>query len=248
MTPPLPPLPPNAALRWAVVQELLPADAVDVLEIGCGQGAVGARLARRYRYLGVEQDPDSHAVASERITRAHPTAEVVLADAGTLPTDASFDLVCAFEVIEHIEDDRGALEQWAARLRPGGTLLLSTPSSPHRYGPADTLAGHYRRYEPRALAGLLTDVGLEDPRVRSFGMPLGYLLETGRNAVAKRRLAELDGTSLEERTAGSGRHLQPRSPWLGRAVTVAVSPFALVQRAFPGRGPGLVATARRPTG
>src|SRR6202034_4028879 len=54
------PLAPNAWLRYDVVQRMLPPDGItDVLEIGCGQGAFGARLARRYRYLGVEPDKTS---------------------------------------------------------------------------------------------------------------------------------------------------------------------------------------------
>src|SRR5580700_5437077 len=61
------PLTPNASLRYDLVQRMLPAGVTDVLEVGCGQGAAGARLAQRFRYLGVEPDRESWEVARRRI-------------------------------------------------------------------------------------------------------------------------------------------------------------------------------------
>ena len=64
----LAPLAPNAWLRYDTVARMLPAGIVDVLEIGCGQGGFAARLAQRYRYLGVEPDHASWTVAERRIS------------------------------------------------------------------------------------------------------------------------------------------------------------------------------------
>ena len=244
----LPPLSPNAWLRWAVVSRLLPPDARDVLEVGCGQGGFGARLATRYRYVGVEPDAVSAQVARARLAAlgAGHDGEVRHGDLSVLAPAERFDLVCAFEVIEHIEDDRAALRDWAGRLRPGGWLLLSTPAHQHRFGPADEMVGHFRRYEPAALAGLLTEAGLADPRVTHFGMPLGYALEAGRNAVGRRRLARLADTTMTTRSHGSGRLLQPSRPGAATLARWGTLPFRALQRAFPHHGPGLVATARKP--
>ena len=112
---------------------MVPTGISDVLEIGCGQGAVGARLAQRYRYLGVEPDQASWAVASQRISAAGrgEVRNIAVEDLG----DDQFDLICAFEVLEHIEDDAAALKEWTGRLRPHGWLLLSVPAHQHRYGP-----------------------------------------------------------------------------------------------------------------
>ncbi|MEP6762565.1 MAG: class I SAM-dependent methyltransferase [Sporichthyaceae bacterium] len=246
----LPPLSPNAWLRWAVVSKLLPPEARDVLEVGCGQGGFGARLATRYRYVGVDMDEVSARVASTRLEALGDAAsgEIRTGDLSVLAPDEQFDLVCAFEVIEHIEDDRGALQSWADRIRPGGWLLLSTPAHQHRFGPADEMAGHFRRYEPDALAHLLTEVGLSEPQVTHFGMPLGYALEAGRNAVGRRRNARLRDADMNTRTHGSGRLLQPSGRGAGTVTQLGTLPFRVVQRAFPGRGPGLVARARKPSG
>ena len=244
----LPPLSPNAWLRWAVVSKLLPPNARDALEVGCGQGGFGARLAERYRYVGVDLDAVSAQVAQSRLAALGPagSGEIRIGDLSVLADDELFDLVCAFEVIEHIEDDRSALKEWVGRLRPGGWLLLSTPAHPHRFGPADVMAGHFRRYEPAALAGLLAEAGLVDAQVTHFGMPLGYALEAGRNAVGRRRVARRPDADMSTRTHGSGRLLQPTGRGTGTVTRLGTLPFRAVQRAFPNHGPGLVARARKP--
>ncbi|MEX0817434.1 MAG: class I SAM-dependent methyltransferase [Gaiellales bacterium] len=226
---PDPTLTPNAWLRWDVVSRLLDglADVGQVLEVGAGEGALGARLARRYDYVGVEPDPLSRARARERV------GTVVEA----LP-DETFDLVCAFEVLEHVADDGAELRLWRDRLRPGGWLVMSVPAHELRFGPADRRVGHFRRYDPDRLAALLTETGFENPRLVTYGFPLGYALEAGRHVLARR--GEGEGT------AGSGRWLQP-SDRLGWATRLGTAPFRLLQRPFARTrlGTGIVALARR---
>ena len=236
------PLTPNAWLRYDVVTRMLPAGVRDVLEVGCGQGALGARLAQRYDYLGLEPDQASCAVAQRRI-KAAGRGEVRNIGVDALGP-AQFDLVCAFEVLEHIDDDAAAVRQWAARLRPGGWLLLSVPAHQRRYGPADELVGHFRRYDPAAITALLASCGLTDIDVRQYGFPLGYALEAARNVISRRRLAAASTRSVAERTAASGRLLQPASRARGAAAQYGTAPFRLLQRGFTGTGTGLVVLAR----
>ena len=237
------PLAPNAWLRYDVVKRMLPAGVTDVLEIGCGQGSFGARLARRYHYLGVEPDQASWTEASRRVDAAGAgeVRNVAVQDLG----DERFDLVCAFEVLEHIEDDAAALEQWAARLRPGGWLLLSVPAVQRRYGPFDELVGHFRRYDTEALTALLASRGFTEIEACRYGFPLGYLTENVRNMIARRRLAAAAEASAAERTAASGRLLQPAGRLRGTGIRWGTAPFRVIQRAFPGLGTGLVIRARR---
>jgi glycosyltransferase involved in cell wall biosynthesis len=239
----LPALSPNAALRWHLVRrrvgQLAPGR---ILELGAGQGAVAARLARVADYVGVEPDDTSRATSRSRL----PAGARLVADLSEVPGDETFDLACAFEVLEHIDDDVGALAAWVDRVRPGGHVLVSVPADPERFGAADELVGHVRRYSPLELAALLSAGGLDVVAVDRYGFPLGTVLEAGRNAISKRKLASggapLDPTA---RTAGSGRQLQPPA-WAGAAIWAVSAPFRFAQCRFPGRGPGLLALARRP--
>jgi SAM-dependent methyltransferase len=241
----LPPLTPNAWLRYDIVRQILDEldDVESVLEVGAGEGAMAARLSRRYQYVGLEPDPRSFAKARERLVAAR-RGTVVLGDSSSYKPSSTFDLICAFEVLEHIEDDAGALREWSQRLRPGGWLLISVPAFQRRWSAADVIVGHYRRYEPEALADLLQASGFEEPRLQTYGFPLGYLLEAGRNVLSRSRKS---GNSLAESTARSGRFLQPPDSlgWLTRAGT---APFRVLQRRLAGTklGTGLVALARLP--
>jgi len=235
------PLTPNAWLRYELIKRILPAGISDVLEVGCGQGSLGTRLAQRYRYLGVEPDRVSWSVASARIGAAGgEVRNIAVEELG----DDRFDLVCAFEVLEHIEDDAAALKEWSSRLRANGWLLLSVPAHQHRFGPGDEMAGHFRRYDPAAMTALLTRCGFTEIQLRQYGFPLGYLLEAGRNLIGRRRLAARRDAPLAERTAGSGRLLQPSSALQGAVTRWGTAPFRLMERAFPNTGTGLVVLAR----
>ena len=238
------PLTPNAWLRYDMIRRLLPPGIESVLEIGCGQGALGARLSEQYQYVGIEPDPDSFRVAQGRF--AHLTrGQVRSTDVASLDPAERFDLVCAFEVLEHIEDDAGALAQWAQRLNPGGWLLLSVPAHQSRYAAADQLVGHFRRYDPEKMAELVRSVGFQDVEVREYGAPLGYALEFGRNAIGRRKLKKMGDVSMEQRTGASGRLFQPSNAAVVTMTRLGTVPFRYMQRAFP-HGPGLVLRAKLP--
>lgn len=242
-----PPLPPNAALRWDRVSRLLPADARDVLEIGCGGGAVAVRLARRYRYVGVDIDESSVRSTEQRLADAGLSGDVLFGDpTDALPDSATFDLICAFEVLEHVEDDQDALRRWSKRLRPGGTLIVSVPAWQSRYSIWDELGGHFRRYDMDVLTDRLAGAGLESRSI-TYGWPLSYALEAIRDAVARRRGVDSAGGSFQARTEASGR---PFKPWSGgvrtRVVQVGLVPFALLQRCTTKHGPNLLGIGRKP--
>jgi len=241
----VPPLSIHAWLRYDVIRRLLSdANGVrSVLEIGAGQGSVGVMLARRYAYTGIERDATSFAAAARRFDAAGVEG-IVNGDLSSLPPQATFDLVCAFEVLEHCEDDAAALEEWSAFIRPGGWLSVSVPAGPDRFGPTDEKAGHYRRYAREGLERLLGAVGFREAKILAYGFPAGYALEAGRNLVVSRQQHE---ESLERRTDASGRWLQPPE-WSARLMKPLALPFALILRPFAptSLGTGLVALARRP--
>lgn len=239
----LPPLSLNAWMRYDIIRRALMgvAPGARLLEIGAGQGAIGARLARHHRYLGLEPDPISARVARPRIEASGGQLLEIYADA--LSPSNRFHVVCAFEVLEHIEDDVSALRSWVAHLEYGGILLLSVPAFQARFAAADRLAGHYRRYEPDGLRSRLESAGLVNAELWVTGFPFGLLLERGRNLVATVRPK---AGGIEARTLESGRWRQPPDglAWVTAAATL---PFRWMQRPFLHTrfGTGIVARATR---
>jgi len=240
-------------MRWSVVRRFIDRLAPrTILEIGCGQGAFGARLATRANYLAVEPDATSFAVAKRRIESAGGRVRNAASDA--IGNASTFELVCAFEVLEHLEDDMAALESWRELVSPGGHILVSMPAWQERFNHWDTMVGHYRRYAPDQCRELLTKAGFADVEVVVYGWPLGYATENVRSRIAARRGAANEGgatasqlcdaASMQERTASSGRVLQPKAV-AGVAVQLATSPFIALQRLRPTRGTGVVVCATR---
>jgi SAM-dependent methyltransferase len=240
---PVAPLTPRAALRWPLIKRAMRATRpATTLEIGCGQGAMGARLVGlTASFTAVEPDASSYRIAKERIEPRG--GEVANCASDDLPADQVFDMVCAFEVLEHLEDDAGALASWAPRVRVGGHLLLSVPAWQRMFGPWDKAVGHYRRYSPDELADKLRVAGFEPVHIGLYGWPLAFGLEAIRNRVA-------DGSpqledSAADQTAHSGRWLQPTKRLSDVVITVGIFPFQVLQRLVRSKGNGIVSLARR---
>lgn len=99
----------------------------DVLEVGCGSGAMAAELLRRsptLRLTATDVDPAMVAVATAQLAPFGARATVHEADATALPFDAgSFDAVVSCAMLHHVLDWEGALAEIARVLRPGGTFV-----------------------------------------------------------------------------------------------------------------------------
>jgi len=192
-------------LRRQRILSIIDAIAVgELLEIGCGAGALLVDLARRgFACTGLET---SH--------RAAQTAEAIAAACGTrgrIVREArpewpgSYDVVCAFDVLEHIKDDDSALRLWCDWIKPGGHLLLSVPAHSSRWGPGDVWAGHYRRYDRAPLLQLIASQGLSVDYVESYGFPLANLTErAGRRTYTRLLRARGSTTKPELASAESG--------------------------------------------
>lgn len=235
------PLAPAALLRWDVVRRLLPPTPGRILEIGAGQGAFAAIISRQFSYLGFESDPLSFKIAESRL-KAAPDARIRRESfSEDSAVDLSFDAVVGFEVLEHLQDDVGALKSWASRLGPDGRVIFSVPAHRSRYGCWDAQVGHERRYDRVDIERLLAGAGLVPDSIVCYGFPLTRLTEYARNRLCMNRQLISQGTSA------SGRMCQPNSPRAGALIRVAVWPFRYIQRAFLSReiGTGWVVAARR---
>jgi len=231
----------TAWLRWHALSPLLPPGARRALDIGAGSGSMGSFLAARYDYVGIEPDPVSYAKARQRIGNL---GRVLNCGFDEFEPRGEFDLVCAFEVLEHIEDDRAASTEWVRHLSPGGWLLVTVPHNRHRYGAGDARVGHFRRYDTADLVGLFEAAGLDDVITRVYGSPWGNVQEAARNTAFRLRPTD---QSQAERTAASGRFLQPPT-WAAGVAHAVSAPLAYIQRplATRGIGTGIVARGRLP--
>ena len=207
-----------------------------VLDAGCGWGTTLDALERAgYRASGM----DISRKTLERLDR--PGRSLFVADlTRDLPRIAApFDAVLALDVIEHIDDDRGAVARLAALVRPGGALILSVPALPEFFSEFDAIQGHRRRYLPPALRDVFNGSRLEVDRVFWWGQWLVPILRRQRTKT-KRRPGDSPSQTYARYLA-----LPPwPAPWI---MSLA---FALEERpALLGRlqtGTSLFAVARRP--
>ncbi len=231
--------------RYCVLRVIRRLRPEHVLEVGCGAGDMLRCMAELgCQVVGVDQSAEARAEAEQRTASVREQVAIE----SELP-GKSFDLVASFEVLEHIEDQTGALDAWVSRLRSGGRLLLSVPAHHRRWGPSDVWAGHMRRYERGDLTACLREAGLEVEHVWSLGFPLANWVEPIREALAKRRNLEESDMTARERTERSGIDRR----WFERSLGLLVAgplvrPFCWLQLLFLDQdlGNGYLALARRP--
>ena len=98
-------------------------------------------------------------------------ASVTLGSITALPfAGATFDLVCAVDIVEHVEDEDGALSELSRICSPGGALLVAVPLHPDRWTVFDDFVGHRRRYEPQRLLDKLGEHGFAVESSAIYGM------------------------------------------------------------------------------
>lgn len=139
---------------------------LDVLEVGCGIGGVIAAL---------RQFPNLRLTGSEiylqglRYARAKmPDIEFIQLDATDIPFQCAFDVVGAFDVLEHIQDDEKAMSEVAHALRPDGLFIVTVPQYPWLWSTLDELVHHKRRYRKMELLAKLDRAGFEVIYLTSF--------------------------------------------------------------------------------
>lgn len=107
--------------------------------------------------------------AVEKLCARGASAIVGLVSALPFP-DGAFDLVCAFDIIEHVDDEDATLAELSRVAAPNAAFLLSVPLHPERWTAFDDLVGHRRRYEPARLVSKLAEHGFSVERSAAYGM------------------------------------------------------------------------------
>jgi SAM-dependent methyltransferase len=135
------------------------------LDLGCGVGGFLPGLAKvAERVVPLDFDLESAVHVSAR-DLPREVERPILSTANALPfADQSFDLVCLFDVLEHLDDDRAAVREVVRVLKPGGIAIASVPAYPWLYSNNDRVAGHRRRYTRATLADALRSAGLDVER------------------------------------------------------------------------------------
>jgi len=152
-----------------------------VLEIGSGTGNMTRHLVPRDRYVASDINPLYLSTLSA-LTTDRPYLDVQLCDVTRKETfpeaSAAFDTVICLNVLEHVEDDREALENIRSVLGPGGRALILVPRGPGLLGTLDEVLGHKRRYTEASLRDVATAAGFALRDIHGFnrvGTPAWWL-------------------------------------------------------------------------
>jgi SAM-dependent methyltransferase len=205
-----------------------------LLDIGCGTGfnleaaiAIGLRDP-----VGLDVSPRALGFC-----RARGLTRLVQGDAAAPPfADASFDIVLALDLIEHVDDDRSALRGLHRVLRPGGRLIVFTPAFQFLWSAQDRVSHHYRRYTAAELRAKLHEAGYTIDKLSYANTLLFPLVWAGRLAL------KVSGKADE---VSSENDLHPA--WMNRVLArVFSSERPMLRRVNFPFGVSLLAVAARP--
>lgn len=139
--------------RW-----LLPAASPRrILDIGCGTGEMLEMLTRFGDVVALDASEAAVTYCRGRFGDTVKVTRGLVPD--DLPVDEQFDLVSAFDVIEHIDDDVGALKALRDITAPAGTIIVTVPAFPSLWSVHDERNQHRRRYRAPVLTERMTDAG-----------------------------------------------------------------------------------------
>jgi SAM-dependent methyltransferase len=245
------PAPGYALRRRRVLDTLSRMPRGRLLDAGCGAGAMlRDYLALGFAPSGLELGEQAREIA-RRICAEHP--EIGVHGEPSADWSQRFDYIVSFEVLEHIEDDLGALRQWCQWLKPNGRVVISVPAGPQRWNASDVWAGHYRRYTRETLTELLNGAGLAVDTLQTYGFPLVNVIQPVR-ALHQGRQLRKRGELAQDKDHGSSqsgieRGLETRlfplqASWVGTRV---MRTCCWLQDRFADTelGPGYFVTAHR---
>lgn len=180
------------------------------IDIGCGAGDLSCSLAEmglRGKGFDFSSDAINVAKAMQKKRKIDPTRlTFIKSSVGIGKMHEKADIVYCLEVLEHIKKDK---EAFAALVKMSKKyLVISVPAKRKLYGPSDTLAGHYRRYDKADLLELVDHPEVKLIRVLNYGFPVTMLsrlflergaakkLQSGQNTVKKEDLSKDSGINI----------------------------------------------------
>ena len=242
------PMPRYLLRLWVVKRIVRRLKPKSFIEIGAASGHIAQWMSEQcgMRGTAVEISPLALTMMRERL-RGNSLVRIFDRDSRELPSDTKAEMLLSMEVLEHIEDDDAALQNWFDLILPSGYLILSVPAHQSKFSAEDEMVGHFRRYDKQPLCDQLARIGFDQIKVYSYGFPLGLLLKALRTKVAGRSL-QSDQRTTQERTEASGVE---RERWLSLRWLLNdfwMLPFHLLQMLFLSFdwSDGYIAVARKP--
>jgi SAM-dependent methyltransferase len=153
----------------SVIERLALGPQARILEIGCGTGGNLPMLSAFGQVHALEMDDTARAIAADK------TGNRFDIRAGFCPTDIpfrdqKFDLICLFDVLEHIEQDNETLAAARDMLAENGRIVMTVPAYSWMWGPHDEFLHHKRRYTARELRTKLDHAQLQSDKLTHFNM------------------------------------------------------------------------------
>jgi len=221
-----------------------------VLEIGCGTGALLLDLKHMgFDVTGLDTSEQASRISKE-LLKGH---EIPVTTSPRADWKGRFDIILACEVLEHIEDDAAALEEWLQWLKPHGTLIITVPAHQYLWNENDVWAGHFRRYDAASLTDALEKANLQPKDIVYYGFPVATVTEQINGMIKARRRRRSGTVAGEDMAANTARSGADRKDvlWVWPILSCVAGRwmfklFDLLQRLpFTGKfSGGLIAVAR----
>jgi SAM-dependent methyltransferase len=215
----------------------------DILEVGCGTGVVLAELQRlfpRGRIVGLDLFEEGLMFARRRFS-----GTLLQADVRRHVFDRPFDLIGAFDVIEHLDEDETLLRRLWHQLRPGGHLIVTVPAHQALWSYFDNVAHHRRRYAPAELERKLTATGFCEPYETQFMAALFPVMWLKRRWLGKNAKLAHATTERQQAAVESELQVNPIANWLLEVMT-RPDAYLVAHRLPVPFGTSLLAIATRP--
>ena len=176
------------------------------LEIGCGGGDFGITLSKIGFYGKIIDFSESAAQIIKENFRKNNIKNLQFEkkDIFDLQDKKEFDFIVFFEVLEHLKEDRRALNKINSLLRSNGFLLISVPAKKKLWGEVDVLMGHFRRYNKDELKNILNETGFGVLVLYSYGYPFLNTIKIFRDYLIQRALKQNNRKSKTEASKVSG--------------------------------------------
>lgn len=198
------------------------------LEIGFGSGDMIKSISKFFKTgQGIDSSLEAINVAKKNVL--NPNISFKQSNFLEDKIENKYQMIIALEVLEHIENDKLALEKIYKMLEDKGQFIMSVPAHQSKWSVLDRWAGHYRRYEKKELISLCESLGFKVIKFYNYGFPLLNILWFIRKRLIKDDKVKI---SKNKNTSRSGLDRSTEKKFKFFFNNFFVSPFYLIQKLF----------------